>query len=107
MTTNPHVIVATADDVGFNRWVVQGRAAGVNIQVVSDAKESFGTAVRELEALHGRIHRLNGDLGFLTEKVSMMCLRLVDALGQEKSDNVPSESSAVPQREADVPGGRP
>lgn len=85
MTAKPHVIVATANDIELNRWVVAGRAVGISIQVLSDPHETFASAQRELESIHSRVHRLNADLGFLTEKVSMMCLRLVNTLGEQEA----------------------
>jgi len=85
MTAKPTVLVATADPVEFNRWVVQGRGAGISIQIISDPHETFASAQRELEALHNRVHKLNSELAFLTEKVSMMCLRVVATLGDQEA----------------------
>lgn len=84
MTAKPTVLVATADPVEVHRWLVQGRAAGISIVVVNDARDTFAGALRELESLHTRVHKLNGELGFLTEKVSMMCQRLLDSLSKKE-----------------------
>lgn len=85
MTAKPHVIVATANDIELNRWIVAGRAAGIDAHIMSDSRETFASAQKELEALHSRVHKLNSELGFLTEKINMMCLRLVNTLGEQEA----------------------
>lgn len=107
MTTKPTVLVATADPVEVNRWIVQGKVAGISVQIMNDTHETFASAQRELESIHTRVHKLNADLGFLTEKISMMCLRLVEALGQEKSLGVPTEPTRTPETGAEGQEGDP
>ena len=84
MTAKSHVFVVTGDPVEVNRLVVQGRAAGISVQLMNDSRETFAGMQREIEALHNRIHKLNSELAFLTEKVTMMCMRMVRTLGDQE-----------------------
>lgn len=85
MTAKSHVFVVTGDPVEVNRLVVQGRAAGISVQLMNDPRETFAGMQREIESTHQRIHKLNAEVGNLTERVSKMCQSMLTALGDREA----------------------
>jgi len=83
VTAKAHVFVVTGDPVEVNRLVVQGRAAGISVQLMNDSRETFAGMQREIESAHQRIHKLNAEVGNLSERLSKMCQSLLNSLGEE------------------------